>query len=311
MNTPLIDSLVQQDPHLFKKLHHQKILITGGSGFFGRWVLSVLKAAMDYYTLEAEIFVLSRSENFLNFKKPDWLIPLQGDIKVFNFLKLPQKIDFILHMAGSSNPRDYQVDPTGMFNNLVLGAERVKHYAKQAQPQKILFTSSGAVYGKKNRVDQKIRENLQPDLLGADIYSRAKYQAEQVFLNSALPIVIARCFAFYGETQPVGHGFAIADMKAEFEKTGRIDIKNPRTVRSFMHMGDLVRALFYLLLQPSPLGIFNIGGAEEENIMQTAVRLAGMNEQAVTAGKIGSPNYYVPDVQKLREIGFIEKFSSV
>ncbi len=339
-------SIAIEFPNLFRQLHQKKIFITGGSGFFGRWVMAVLKAAIEFYTLETEVFLLTRQEiNLL--RKPVWLNKISGDIKNFDFKKLPSSMDFILHMAASSNPKDYQNKPESMFEDIVLGAQRILEYGGFSQAKKILVTSSGAVYGKKSRVDQPIREDLIPDLWGADIYSRAKYEAEKIFIFSNIPFVIARCFAFYGETQPIGHGFAIADMQDQIKKFGKIEIKNPGTIRSFMYMGDMVRALFLLLFKPEIEGVFNVGGEKPELILETAHKIAPLcpgeykirpytglslpqggrryqqehNEDclqkledpakeisAVTAGQFNTHNYYVPSVQKLKALGFAERF---
>ncbi len=323
------ESIAREFPHLFKNIHQKKILMTGVSGFFGSWVLGVLNSAIDFYSLETKVYCLVRRPLDFKFlsKKNLWLKEIVGDLKNFNLNNI--NFDFVLHMAGNKSWEDIVAGTKNLIKNLSqqgghAGPPLRLHsgMGKRAAPR-ILFTSSGAVYGKKSRTDQPVSENLQPDLLGADWYSKAKITAENLLLdfknnNKNFDLIIARCFAFYGYGQPINQGFAVADMCDSARKNKKIKIKNINTVRSFMHIGDLVRALFFLLLSPEKNSdqtqseIYNIGGEHPENIVKTAEKISKTYPAEIllsnTPDNSSSLNYYVPDIKKLKALGFVERF---
>jgi len=347
------DSIAREFPHLFKNIHQKKILITGISGFFGSWVLGVLNSAIDFYSLETEVYCLVR-RNLDKNKKNFWLKEIHGDIQTFNFgLDFVSPLvgetdqmaagylgregacffDYVLHMAGNKSWEDIVGGTENLIKNLNQSIAPLPHVGegmgeRAAQGERriprVLFTSSGGVYGKKSRTDQPIPESLQPDLLGADWYSKAKITAENLLLdfknnNKKFDLIIARCFAFYGYGQPLNQGFAVADMADSAQKNKIIKIKNINTVRSFMHMGDLVRALFFLLLNPdqnisgpNSSIVYNIGGERSEAILKTAEKISKIYPSEIlwanTPDNFQPLNYYVPDVQKLKALGFVERF---
>jgi len=326
--------IIRESPYLFKNLHQKKLLITGVSGFFGSWVLEVLNQAIDFYSLETEVFCLVRKKLNLN-KNFSWLKEIMGDLKSFNIQtasivsplegetgpKMKSRdregvfFDFVLHMAGNKSWEDVVLGTENLIKNLSQQGGHIDPPLQGLSPR-LVFTSSGAVYGKKIRTDQPLSENLKPELWGADWYSKAKYQAENNLLdfaknNKNFNLIIARCFAFYGYGQPVNQGFAVADMCEAAKKNKLIKINNKSTERSFMYMGDLVRALFLLLLSRNPhiSGIYNIGGEHSENIINTAEKIAKkFQAEILISQNLTTRNYYVPSIQKLKNLGFVEKF---
>jgi len=139
-----------------------KILLTGSSGFLGKYISKQLKD-------ENEIFELSRSSNVYTFS-------LEKGVPLFKV-----NFDLVIHAAGKAHsiPKTeiekqefYDVNVLGT-KNLLIGLEN------SALPKEFVFISSVSVYGQDSGKD--IDENF---FLGAtDPYGLSKIEAEKVILE--------------------------------------------------------------------------------------------------------------------------------
>lgn len=279
------------DRLVIQKLYQKRILITGGTGFLGQYLVALLKALNERFTLQLELIVLTRQ----SIKGDSCLKYIQGDVGSFEY---DGKLDYICHLATSANPRDYHDHPEQMVETIIDGAANIAQIAEDKKVARLLFMSSGAVYGPKNRFDQRIRETweLEPESL----YGRAKARAERICLNHDVDVVVARGFAFYADNQPVSWGFAVADMVHEAKTKGHITVRNQTTYRSFLHAKDGALAMLYLLLGHLEYSIYNLGGSTKLSTPELAHRLAKRLDVPVIIGEGAQHNYYVPDVSRLK-----------
>jgi nucleoside-diphosphate-sugar epimerase len=96
-----------------------------------------------------------------------------------------------------------------MYSVIVDGTKRVLEFSRQAGVQRILYVSSGAVYGFQPRELSHIPETFQCNPV--TVYGKGKMKAEQMCLDSGIETVIARCFAFVGPWLPLDSHFAIGN----------------------------------------------------------------------------------------------------
>ncbi len=126
----------------------KKIFITGGAGYVGCSLVDrLIEKNYEVTVLDLCLY----GDNVFNDKSKVNLI--KGDIRNFKFFK--KNIDIIIHGATTSAHETFKrQDPNEKISVLVEGTKRILNFAKFSNCKKILFISSGVVYG--NR-DKKIK----------------------------------------------------------------------------------------------------------------------------------------------------------
>ena len=95
-----LDHVLKHTAGLWEELRGRRIFITGGTGFFGCWLLESFAWANDRLGLNASATVLTRNPKSFAAKMPHlaWrsdLIFLEGDVRSFSFPA--GKFDFVIH----------------------------------------------------------------------------------------------------------------------------------------------------------------------------------------------------------------------
>ena len=234
---PLADDLDHVLAHtqgLWDELRGQRIFVTGGTGFFGCWLLESFVWANDKLNLGASAVVLTRNPAAFEAKAPHLAShpAIQfhtGDIRSFSFP--PGKFSHIIHAATEASAKLNDENPLLMFDTIVEGTRRALELARQSGAKKFLLTSSGAVYGRQPPDLTHIAEDYGggPDPTGVEwSYGEGKRAAEMLCVlyarqHGLLP-KIARCFAFVGPYLPLDMHFAIGNFIANALKGGPIHV---------------------------------------------------------------------------------------
>ena len=276
--------------------------LTGGTGFFGKSILSMLNRG---FGKGMELTILSRNpEDFLS-SCPEFLGLKQvhfltGDVRDFVFPK--QSFDYVLHAAAPACAM-----PPGVERDIIVnGTRRVLDFARQCGARRLLYVSSGAVYGPQPPELERISEDYPCKPITE--YGIAKYEAEQMCLESGIDCVIARCFAFVGPYLNRNIHFAIGNFIRDCLAGKDIEIKGDGTpFRSYLYADDLVEWLFKVLLDGKSGSAYNIGSDQAISIRNLAevVRrvLKSDNDILVRGTPIPgkAAERYVPDVSKIRQ----------
>ncbi|MFC5590285.1 dTDP-glucose 4,6-dehydratase [Sporosarcina soli] len=182
------------------------ILVTGGAGFIGRWVVDrLLRDGHQVWVLDdlsngriENLEGLGHKENFKGFVK--------GDIKdrhVLGHLFIHQ-FDVCYHLAASINVQDSIDHPKNTFNNDVIGTFNILELCRRYNV-KIVFMSTCMVY-EQAWSDKGIKETnaVKP----ASPYAGSKLAAENMVLSYyyayELPATVIRPFNTYGPYQKTG-----------------------------------------------------------------------------------------------------------
>ena len=313
-------SIAQVLPHLdLKSLTRQRLFITGGTGFFGIWLLSALRALHQQGTA-LQVTVLSRNpESFLlrhpQFQNQNWLSFLVGDVCDFSIPK--QKFDLVLHAATETSMAAH-AERTRMFENIVFGTRNVLELARRCGVRRVLLVSSGAVYGK-----QPPHQIHQPDdsqlacnpLIASSAYGEGKRVMELMgaIIQEEIGIecVTARCFAFCGPGLPLDGHFAIGNFIRDALYREKITVNGDGSpLRSYLYGADLAIWLLYLLLNGKAGESYNVGNDQALTIKDIALRV----RDALSPGKAieiqhapeasqSSRNCYVPAIDRAIGLG--------
>ncbi|MDS4041727.1 MAG: NAD(P)-dependent oxidoreductase [Candidatus Competibacter sp.] len=295
------------------------ILLTGGTGFFGRALLRTWCASFENGVSVPLVTILTRSPaNFIDrypeFSNLLWLKFHVGDIGEPDTLPRDDSFSHILHAATDSTLGP-QLSPLQRFTQIVDGTRNMLEYAVARGAERFLLTSSGGVYGPQPPDMEKIPEDYHgmPDPLNpANAYSVAKRTAEHLctLYHDAydIEVVIARCFAFVGRDLPLDVHFAIGNFIRDAIHGSSIQVSGDGTpLRTYLDQEDLAYWLLALLERGRPGEAYNVGSDEVVSIAELAHRVRDLLAPEKSVEICGQSsdaqgrNRYVPDIYKARE----------
>src|ERR1017187_3768959 len=146
-----LDDFLAHTQGLWDELRGQRIFITGGTGFFGCWLLESFAWANDKLGLGASAVVLTRNPAAFQAKAPHLAShpAIQfhaGDIRSFSFP--PGSFSHVIHAATEASAALNDANPLLMFDTIAEGTRRALEFAHKSGARKFLLASSGAVYGR-------------------------------------------------------------------------------------------------------------------------------------------------------------------
>jgi len=320
-----LDFILSETKGLWDDLRNKNIFLTGGTGFFGTWLLETFAYADDQLDLGLHILVLSRHPEAFKKKNPKLanhrtIQFLQGDITDFSFP--PGKFSHVIHAATEASVELNKNNPLRMLDTIVLGTRRALEFARAAGAHKFLLTSSGAVYGKQPTDLSHIPESYAgaPDPLDPlSAYGEGKRMAEHLGVlyhrDYGIETKIARCFAFVGPYLPLGGSFAVGNFIRDGLEGKTIQVNGDGTpYRSYLYAAELAIWLLTILVNGKAGRAYNVGSSSEITIHQLANTMAKLFKVKVVVAKspiAGKPlERYVPDVTRAgQELGLIQKIT--
>jgi nucleoside-diphosphate-sugar epimerase len=323
-----LDYILSHTQPIWNELRDQSLFITGGTGFFGTWLLETLVWANEKLNLNMSFVVLTRDKNAFAKKAPHLInnkcIQFHlGDVRNFDFPTA--KFSYVIHAATEASAKLNQENPKEMLDTILEGTRHVLKFAATIKPKKFLFVSSGAVYGKQPAEIECVDETYsgRPLLTAGSAYAFGKYIAEEECITHAkqhdYEMKIARCFAFVGPYLPLDIHFAIGNFIRDGLAKKTIHINGDGTpYRSYLYAADLIIWLLHILCRGDAGVAYNVGSDESISIAELAKLVAKCFEDSpeVVIAKAAEPGKlaerYVPSVQKVRkELGLTEKISLV
>ena len=318
ISTEDLDHIVNHTRPLWEAVRGKKIFITGGTGFFGKWLLESFIYCNEVLKLESSITVLSRNpEKFLaefpfyaGYKNVSFL---KGNVVDFEFPK--EKYHFIIHAAIEADVKLNSEEPLLMLDTITAGTRRVLDFAKEQPVESFLLTSSGAVYGKQ---PNNVTHTKETDSFFIDInnphsaYAEGKRLAELYcsiyYQQFGVPIKIARCFAFVGPYLPLDKHFAIGNFILNVLNHQDIIVKGDGSpYRSYLYASDLMIWLWTVLFIGKSCFPYNIGSDEDYSIEEIAKILACLHKPMLPINiqkqkkENTSIDRYVPSIDRIKK----------
>lgn len=290
-----------------------RLFLTGGTGFFGRWLLDSLVWANDRAGIGATAVVLTRTPDALARKAPHLvhrpeLTFHSGDVRDFDF---PDgHFSHVLHAATEATVTLNVNQPLVMLETIITGTRRVLDFAVSAGVRRFLLTSSGAVYGRQPQDMTHIPETYSgaPDPTDPGVaYGEGKRAAEAMCCMYArqygIAVSLARCFTFVGPHLPLDAHYAVGNFLRDAAAGGPIHVRGDGTTyRSYLYAADLAVWLWTLLAVGESARPINVGSDQALNISELANRIARLVSPPTTVefAEIAVPgkpiNRYVPSI---------------
>ncbi len=302
---------------LFTELSGKKILLTGGTGFFGKWLLESFLFAINNRSIDIQVYILSRNpeafrNSFPHLCQNPCFTYLKGDITDFIFPDLD--IDYIIHAATEASAKLNHEQPLVMIDSIINGTRSVLELARKKNVKRMLYISSGAVYGIQPDELRGFPENYSgaPNpLFPSSAYAEAKRNAELLCAcyskHYGIEIPVARCFAFVGPYLDLDAHFAIGNFIRNGLNGENIVIKGDgKPLRSYMYAADLVIWLLQILLEGRSCEAYNVGSDEAVSIKDLAYKVAaffpGLKVELLNQTNPTDRNQnYIPDVTKFKK----------
>ena len=248
----------------------KKLLVIGGSGFFGKSIVDCgIHRKLVKHKIN-EIYIISRSK-ILKKKKFQHIKINYIHKNIINIKKIPE-VDYIIYCIKNENiktSKDY-------FSNFL---RLIKNFSKKP---KILFTSSGAIYGK-NETKQNEKSSIDLKKIYALKGYKKKYALEKIFMENKFQelgklnfnVSIARCYNFIGK-HILNSKQAVGDMILDALNKDIISLNTTGNVyRGYMNADDLVNWLIVILKSSNKkCPIFNVGSDREINLRVLGKKIA-------------------------------------
>ena len=297
-------------------LRGKRILITGGTGFFGVWMLSALIDIKSMLDGELEIFLLSRDpESFVKaFPESSFeehVSFIQGDVKDFHLNV--SGITHIAHMATTSASETFAGEAQiNKLEMLLLGTKNLLSQCDDSL-ESVLFTSSGVVYGAANDgpVDETVTTAVDSTNPGSALGIGkliAEYLVQHNSMAMGYKFTVARCFSFAGPYLPTNLHYAFGNFIQDALTGRKITVRGDGLdKRSFMYIGDCTAWLLRMLMQPKN-GVYNVGSERPITVLELAQMvsmLAGRGQDIEVLGnecEVGNfrRSCYIPSTLRAR-----------
>ena len=290
-----------------EELRGARIFMTGGTGFVGCWMLETMLAMNRQLDTCMESTVTTRDEvAFMN--KARHLYDAEEVVLLEHPLEevLPYyPFTHVIH-----------AEPTASSKLAI-------DFAVASGAKKLLFTSSGSIYGKRYR-----GERLTEDCKGLDgpadtsDYGRDKAISEMNFTDincqCRVEAKIARMFTFVGPYLPLDKNFAVGNFIGDVLAGRKVAVTGDGTpCRSYLYGMDMAVWLWTILVKGKSGRAYNVGSEVALTVEQLAAHVA-LHSEATTDGEQpwtvaqppvagAQPHWYVPDTRRARtELGLDE-----
>lgn len=272
-----------------------KILLIGGGGYVGTSLTDFLiKKGFKVRVIDTFWFgnKLTKHKNLEIFKI---------DVRKIE-LKHFKNIDLIIHLANVANDPAVELNPVLSWEVNVLSSYKVAQLAIQAGVKKILYASSGSVYGIKK--EKKVTENL--ELVPISTYNKTKMIAERVFMSFSKDIKIycIRPATVCGLSSRMRFDLTVNMLTLQALKNNKITVFGGNQVRPNIHIADLIEVYYFFIRHPkAPPGFYN-AGFENLKVSTIAKIISSKTGAKIVYSKSNDIRSYRQDSSKLIKLGF-------
>ena len=291
-------------------------LVTGGTGFIGRNIVSLLLKKNH------KVIVLDNDSrgSFKKIKNKKIKF-IKGDIrKKEDLFKCLRKVDAIIHLAYINGTKFFYEKPEIILDVAVKGLINIFDGCKKFKIKELYLASSSEVYQTPSEIPTKENEMLKiPDIYNPRYsYGGGKILTELMGINYGKKyfkkLIIFRPHNVYGPDMGQEHVIPefIERMKKLKNKLFKIE-GSGKEIRSFIFIDDFVSAFDLILKKGRHLNIYNIGTKEKITIKELAFKISKIFKKKIIINKIplkkGGTKIRDPDIKKIEKLGFKTKFT--
>jgi len=274
----------------------KKILVLGGAGYVGTELCNYLSTKYKVFCLDTFWFGNYLDEN---------VIKIKGDIRNIN-QKNFKNIDVVICLAYLSNDPTCELDARQTWEIGPLALNSILKKSIQNKVKKIIFASSGSIYGIKK--EKKVTEKL--ELFPLTDYNKSKMICERVLesYKKQIKIISVRPATVCGFSKRLRLDVVLNLFcyQAYFKK--KIIVTGGKQIRPLIHIKDMIRC-YDFFIKKNITGIFNLG-IENKSILSLAKKIQKKIPCKLKIVKSNDPRSYRLDSSKLIKSGFKTLYNS-
>lgn len=294
------------------KLKNSNILITGGTGFIGKWLTEMLIYLNENFNFNTTIYLLSRNiPKDSNYSGIRFIHYIKSDIR--NIKELPSVLNYIIHAAGTPDSKEHVSNPIKTIETIIGGTQKILDLSSRLPNLiKFIHISSNKIYGNNFSTIPLYESNS--TIIGynsQDVYSECKRMSETICKSYIsefhLPITIVRPFAFIGPFQHLDKPWAINNFIRDAILGGPIRILgNELSSKSYMYGSDLANYMLNILVFGKIGEAYNVGSSNPITLIDLANKIKNIiNTEIEIKVKSSKDNYSktILDVPHTSKIG--------
>lgn len=302
-----------------EQLKNQSILVTGGTGFMGKWIAEAIVYLNTKYNYNISLYLLARNIEAFRIETPHlakhkFIHLIEHDVRNIN--ELPSDVTYVIHAAATPDSREHATQPLKTIDTIYKGTMAVLEACWRLQDlRKFIYVSSNNIYGHVTSSEKGIAENemgyLDSGSIGAS-YSESKRLGETIcsaYKNQQrLPIVIVRPFTFVGPYQSLEKPWAVNSFMRDALLGGPIRILgNENTVRSYLYGSDMAFWLLKVLAIGKSGTTYNIGGKQAISLKELAKKIAHQFSEKIDIQVKSSKDYNSEPSISIPDLSAIDK----
>jgi nucleoside-diphosphate-sugar epimerase len=276
-----------------------KILVTGGCGYVGTILIpKLLKDGHNIISVDTKWF-----GDYL--PKHNRLKNIKSDVSNIKNLNI-SKVDCCIHLASIANDPMVELDKSLSWETSALNTFSLMEFLKSIKSKRIIYASSGSVYGisKKNNVTEKTP--LKP----ISLYNKVKMVTERIILSysSSIETFIIRPATVCGYSPRMRLDLTVNALTFSALKNREIKVFGGKQVRPNIHIDDMCEIYrFFLKVNKKFSGIYN-AGFQNKSILDIAKFVQKIIPSKISIFKDRSdPRSYRLDSTKIIKAGFKPK----
>lgn len=292
----------------------KKILITGGAGFIASHLADILIKQKGYKITAIDNLWLGKIENIAHLKNNPNFTFIKLDLlnkKSVEKLFIKNKFDVVYHLAANSDISRGSKDRTIDFNlNLVTTISVLEAMVKSGT-KKIVFSSTGAIYGD---LGKPMKEDSGP-LFPVNFYGAGKLSAEAYIASYSsvfdLQVWICRFPNIIGERSTHGVMFDFINRLRRNPNELTV-LGDGNQYKPYMYVAELVKNIYEFTKKTnSRINVINFGvsdGMFVRDIAKMVIKKLKLNSKIVytggSSGWKGDVPKYSYDYSYMKSLGF-------
>ena len=307
-------ALVAELPYNWELLNNKVIMISGGTGFIGSFIIDVIRYRNKRYSSNIKVISLSRRGGISDTTVENIQVDITCPIEYSG------NIDYILHLASNTHPKQYAEDPVGTITTNVLGCNHLLMLAKEKKITRFLLASSVEIYGQGTEIpmDEEYCGYINCNNARSG-YNEAKRTCEalcQSYMQQyGVESVIVRLARIFGADKKKDTK-AMSQFMEKAVAGEDIILKSKGNQRySYCYVADAVSGIFKALLDGTAGQAYNISDDDEGITLggyaEFIASLAGKSVvyQIENNASVSKATYALLNNNKIKEIGWKPNFS--
>lgn len=297
-------------------------LITGATGFIGKYVVLSLLYAMTHNIASIKVIAVvhdkSKAEElFAEYLECKGFMIRQSEMTMPYSISEP--INYIIHAAANTSRKAFIKEPYSVIHDNIEGCNNILDLAKKKNVTKFLLVSTAMVYGEllsKNQIVETVLGGNK-SMSHLACYAESKRASEYLLASFkeqfGLSCNAVRLFTVYGPGMNLNSGNIFSDLFMQAIMGKDIVIQGSGNgIRNWSYITDVVYGIFLVLYKGVCGEAYNVGNETEEGTIrefaETVRRMVSKDKKVIVKNKIESTlvrdSIQSPCLNKIKQIGY-------